>query len=62
MFRSVSVDSRMAKKSPSSLGVEAMTNPVEGLGYRTVTLYREGETIPPLIPGAHPIPVNDVLP
>ena len=42
--------------------VEVMSNPVEDLGYRTITLYREGESIQPPILGTHPIPVADLLP
>jgi Uma2 family endonuclease len=42
--------------------VEAMTNPVEGFGYRTISLYREDETIPAPILGAQPIAVRDLLP
>jgi Uma2 family endonuclease len=42
--------------------VEVMTNPVEGLGYRSITLYREGDSIQPPVLGALPIAVGDLLP
>lgn len=42
--------------------VEVMSNPFEDLGYRSTTVYREGETIQPPVLGAHPIAVNDLLP
>jgi len=42
--------------------VEVMTNPVEDLGYRSITLYRQGESIQPPVIGSHPIAVDDLLP
>ena len=42
--------------------VEVMTNPVEDLGYRTTTIYREGESIQPPVLGTLPIDVSDLLP